>query len=659
MYKNFISTILFYFAVNILFFCVDVHAQFFVENINSQSWVNNKLGEEKKVLHPWTPIILDRSQNTIKCWGREYIFKNSYFPEMIISENNNILSNPAKIKLSYDGRDSVLKLIERNINEINDGYAVEIRSVYFDNISEVGVYFDARIDFDGLMLFKITVDKVSGIDSLVIEIPFVSNQAVLQHRWSPTWGGFSKMISQQQGVVEKTNYIPYYWIGDNERGLFWFCESDKGWPNAKSSNAIEIENTSNETIFRLNIVNSNDQIIDKNPLVYVFGLQATPIKEMPSQWRKLRLSPFKNPTMSIIWPEPNQNSLLYYGYPEASNGLKFSERMIALKNKRVGPMPYVCLTHLSTQTPEWKNYGEMWKLGLPPQSENDVAKYGGKFVAVSPTNKEWSDFIVWKTHAFLDKFKINNLYLDNTFPYPLLNNVDKKYAFYPILDYRNLYKRVYSILKMRSNDSMSIAHMSGKMNVPVLAYVDAFLNGEQFRGKVKDDYLDVMSLEMFRAEFVGSQWGLVPVFLPAFKPPYSEEVIPTRGMMTLLMLHDVLVWPIWCNVDVVEECYRVLNEFKFENSEFISYYDHSPVAISETSDVYVSAYVNNDKVLLVVGNIGKLDRHGIIKISSNYASKISSIQDYNSKVIINLLDDMKFKIYITSKNYNFIVLNLK
>lgn len=79
--------------------------------------------------------------------------------------------------------------------------------------------------------------------------------------------------------------------------------------------------------------------------------------------------------------------------------------------------------------------------------------------------------------------------------------------------------------------------------IPLLAYHDAILLGEHFRGKVKDNYLDVFALDTFRAELIGRQWGVMSFFLPEFGGntggDATQQVEPTGGLMVLPMLHDV------------------------------------------------------------------------------------------------------------------------
>jgi hypothetical protein len=193
----------------------------------------------------------------------------------------------------------------------------------------------------------------------------------------------------------------------------------------------------------------------------------------------------------------------------------------------------------------------------------------------------------------------------------------KRYPTYPILGYRDLYRRDYAVVKGLPRETFTMAHMSGKITIPILAYDDSYLDGENFRGVVKDSYMDVVSLDAFRAEFMGRQWGLMPFFLPEFDAEHRTQVEPTRGMMALLMLHDVNLWPIWCNLKVVNEALAALDKFGYVAAEFIPYFAPVPPATTNMADVYVSAYKRPDgRVLLIVGNLSKEDRQGEVRIEA-------------------------------------------
>ena len=213
----------------------------------------------------------------------------------------------------------------------------------------------------------------------------------------------------------------------------------------------------------------------------------------------------------------------------------------------------------------------------------------------------------------------------------------KVYPTYPIMGYRALYRRMYAVLKSYPRETFSIAHMSGKVTIPILAYEDAYLDGEHFRGRVKDSYMDMMSLDTFRAEYMGRQWGLIPVFLAQLYGELTAQVEPTRGLMALLMLHDVVIWDVY-NVAVANEALAALDEFGYVDADFIGYFDTPNPAATDMKDIYVSAYRKGRRTLLIVGNVGREDRQGSVTLNAPcFGGKLPRrAQDWPAKTPLTL-----------------------
>ena len=419
-------------------------------------------------------------------------------------------------------------------------------------------------------------------DRLTLEIPLKAERAIYRHRWSPHWTGVSGNVPAQQGVVDSTSFVPFAWLGDNDRGLFWFCESDEMWPNAKAKDAIELVRSANEVTLRLNLLAAGQKLPPK--WKFVFGLQATPVKPIPKDWRKWRLSPGRKANLEIVWPTPHKKaSLGQFGYPEAADPQAFTQYIQGLHKSGAKAIPYLCLTFMTGAGPSGNSSVSSGRWGRPiPAFRRRAGNH--TFHMVSPVGFGYADFMIWKTKNFLEAYGIDGVYHDQSHPYTSMRGRVrgglcprwKCYPTFPILGYRDLYRRDYAVVKSLPRETFTMAHMSGKVTIPILAYDDSYLDGENFRGVVKDSYLDVVSLDAFRAEFMGRQWGLMPFFLPEFDTQHAAQVEPTRGMMALLMLHDVSLWPIWCNVKVVNEALAALDEFGYVAADFIPYFARPP-----------------------------------------------------------------------------------
>ena len=612
------------------------------------TWNGNKIGLAEKVLPPWIP--LEIQARTIKCWGRQYDLAPSSLPERIVSSGADILSRPVTITTTFEGRP--VKWTDAPMGTVIETPTKASFSGCLDSVGSIKIRFECQttLHYDGLMTLEIGYSGAPHppVDSISIDIPIKPDHALYRHHWVPEWLGLAGALPKGSGGVDSMAFIPFYWLGDNDRGLYWFCESGEMWPNAKGKDAIEILRETHEVILRLNILKPGQKLC--TPWKFVCGLQATPVKPRPHWWRKWRLDPAHNATIEIIWPDNTSEDMRYYGFPEAADPSLFARRIGKIHHERMMAVPYLCLSYLSTACPEWSFYGKFWAMGSVDTLSSDVAAYGAGFAMVSPLGAGYSDFIIRKNQDFATRFGTDGAYHDNTHIHAsdrLEASVGyvrdgERFPTYPILGLRSLYQRSYAMFKEMDRETFSIAHMSGKVAVPILAYDDAYLDGEQFKDVIKDDYMQVLTLDRFRAEFMGRQWGLVPFFIPQLKGRAAEEIEPTRGLMALLMIHDVGIWPIWCNLTVANEALKALDKFGIIDAEFIPYFDPRPPATTTIPDTYVSAYRRADgRALLIAANLGAETRHGDIRVDlERLGIRSGTIESWPDRRPLPLHDDI-------------------
>jgi hypothetical protein len=594
-------------------------------DIPSRDWLGNRIGLEDVVLPPWTPLEVEKGANpVVRCWGREYVFEGSALPSQIVSAGKPMLARPMPLAVTVAGTPL----------QWRDGKA-EVRSAS-PTVAELDGTATApcaggtatlrthlRIEYDGLLLLDVALELPNGVhpDSVALEIPLRPEVAYYRHRWSPDWAGHSGNLPEGTGIVDQDRFIPYAWLGDNDRGLFWFCETSQQWPNYAADNAFGTARTADAVTMRLNLLAAGQALPEG--WRYECGLQATPVKPLPRDWRKWRLTPAPRANVHIVWPTPTKDSMKYFGYPEASDPETFAARVNDFHAKGSNVVPYSCLSFLSGASGEFQWFGGKWGMGGGDAGSSDVAAYGAVFEMVCPKGEGYGDFIVAKNREFMDRYGLDGFYHDNTHPYSCgKENTGCGYRrdgnlvpTYPILAYRALYRRLYAMVKSHDRPTFTMAHMSGKVTIPVLAYEDSYLDGEHFRGRVKDSYLDLLPLDTFRAEFMGRQWGIMPYFLPEFTPPYSEQVEPTRGLAGLLMIHDVATWAIWCNAQVFAEAFDALDAFGYVDADFIPYFDPEPPVTTDMPDVYASAYTLPGRALIVVANVSREDRSGSVQLN--------------------------------------------
>lgn len=589
------------------------------------SWLGNKLGEEDVVLPPWTPMTVSQRTGSVEvsCWGRTYQFRGAPLPTQIISQGNPMLARPIELKVLSGGRplpweNGKIKVLKSSPTHVILQGSAEANT----RAGKVLLTTNIRLEYDGLATVSVNLQKPTAWqpESVSMEMPLRPEKALYYHRASDARVSPSGSVPIRTGVVDKTPFQLFSWLGDNERGLFWFCETAEFWPNWQSENALEIVRDADSVSIKANLVKG--QKLPDN-WTYDYGLQATPVKAIPADWRKWRTNFVSSANTLIVWPWNYNGDFKYFGHPESADDVAFAATVKRNHNQGKAIVPYSCLDFMSSGIPEYRWFEKQWYIGGRDNSSPDVMSFGSSFNSISPKQKSLQDFLVWKNLQFMKKFNLDGYYQDQSRAFGCTiesagygwQDGDIRRPTYGLLANRELYRRIYAVTKKENPDSFLMAHMSAYMQIPFLAYDDAVLNGEQYE-MVKDSYMDVMSLDQWRALFTGKQWGVVGFFLPMFSGEHATEVAPTRGLAALVMLHDVSARPMHSNIDVWETMYDALDKFGYVESSFIPYWSPQPPASTDMKDVYMSAYKRKDgHTLVVVGNTSREPRSGTVTLN--------------------------------------------
>ena len=79
-------------------------------------------------------------------------------------------------------------------------------------------------------------------------------------------------------------FYPYLWLGDGERGLCWFADTDRDWVLDDTTPTVDLTRQAGTLFLRVHFI-TRPAVLTR-PHRIVFGLQATPTKPMPDGWRR-------------------------------------------------------------------------------------------------------------------------------------------------------------------------------------------------------------------------------------------------------------------------------------------------------------------------------------------------------------------------------------
>lgn len=111
--------------------------------------------------------------------------------------------------------------------------------------------------------------------------------------------------------------------------------------------------------------------------------------------------------------------------------------------------------------------------------------------------------------------------------------------------------------------------------------------------------LEVLSLEAFRCEFMGHNWGVPAEFL-CYNTPYTYH-----EAMAFTLLHDVLVRN---DLDEESRLWKAMDAFGRKAATWLPYWENAAYVTTESKEVKVSLYNRPGRgVLAVVSNLGQRD----------------------------------------------------
>lgn len=394
---------------------------------------------------------------------------------------------------------------------------------------------------------------------------------------------------------------------------------------------VQVARQGDRVELRIHVINVPTTL--DGPLKIGFGLQATPVKPRPPGARGWRLGnlgtadTLEHPSrgnLQIIWPNGN---MLAYGYPWPRDPETFRKRVDELHAKSIRVVPYVNLNFLAVPTPEFAYYSPDWLDSARCFNSGDVAQMGGATLGACPSVPAWRDFIAFKLATFVDEFGVDGIYVDCWNPASCLVEEhgcgwrDDKGILrgrFSILGSREVVRRARQILTDRRPEAHIMIHMSTSVCIPMLAFADSMLDGEQYQAATKDpkdDYLNIVPLDKWRAQNTGLQWGVLPYFLPEFAGENRAKTYPTGRLVGLMLAHDCSPWPIWCNSQVVFDAWDAVDAFGVVDAEFMPYWKPNGVR-SHQNDVVVSVYRRPGTALLVVLNTSLDEAEATLEIES-------------------------------------------
>ena len=569
------------------------------------------------VMKPWTPVAL--KDRAVSCWGRTYSYDSSVLPSRIVTQRGNILASPVEIAAVVGGRRVQWGRASFKSLDSNAESARYVTRASSDKLS-VECRFDT--EFDGVTRVDLTVTPKGRVklDSLDIVFPLKREYALLFHHYPAgpvfEWDWPKKQINS--GTVPSTGLkLPFVfalWLGNDDRGIQIFSESDESWSPADPKSAITV---SPRGELRLNVLANYDLSAKWS---WSFGFVATPVKpfwmghyrthycqsgtygeeKSPGEGKPCGLDHLEKAGVNYLgchemWSD--EQSL-----PRPKDPDQLRSLIKGCHERGIGLVLYTG-TWMSTRSPEFNND---WR--SKPIDDFFVYERGDNHdkCYYMCTNSDFRDLQLKLYEEAFKEYGMDGLYLDGpAATLPCSNAVHgcgyvgkdgKRHCTMPIWKPRETMKRFHALVKGQPRPCIIVGHTSASITLPILSFVDVYLDGEHllaWRKLGTDQYPE----DIFRAEMIGRNFGI-----PAIQLPINGDETERERARTISLTYDVTMeWHYGHMVDI----WRAWDRFGVYGSKWVPFWKSGGIAEIDKPEFRVSAYVHRGRgALFVVANMG-------------------------------------------------------
>jgi hypothetical protein len=614
-------------------------------------WEGVHKGNSGKVIAPYTPLELEadgfwwwKNYNTVKCWGREYKFSNNGMLEKVMTRKQEILASPIELtgktktgSINFKTDDS-LKVVK------SEPEAIRLDSKSKSGNIELNTQID--IEYDGMIKYTLELSSKNNekVDELSLKIPLKNKNAILYHAcgesvrvtnqagYVPEGDGLVWSSKNIKNSVVKGTFIPYFWLGDYDRGFCWMADNDKGWSTDDKKACIEFIREKDVLYARINFINQ-PTLLNK-PRKIIFALMAGPVKPEYTGWR---LDPNRS-----VWFCGEQTLQGYGTPPDPERYYKWAKRM---KKERgywgVNTSP----NDLWGRTEENLYYQAEWHPGYPSIKRND--------------------FVMYNLERLIDEGLVDGVYSDDVYPVVSDNIITgtgyiredgKIQAGYSMFALRDFYKRAATIFREKNCSRRMMVHMTDSMVMPCYNFWDIKHDNEWER---THNAITSYPLGEVCARSMSRQYGMAA----SWHTPCDWKSNPEDGgdeLSCILLLHDIIG-----RVETMDN--RTLPAKKLfgigaPDVEFMGYWVLQPDKDPREKDIKISAWVRKKEgtALITIANLSEKGWTGEIvipfeKLDLANNSVIFNVEEYTHKEIP--VDSGKIKLSIPRHNYRLLMVS--
>jgi len=657
-----------------------------------------------KISGTWSPLKTLETEKEIKvtCDGREYNFNNSPLLTSILTDNEELLTAPIRIVGEEHGKEMKFEDLCTFVHSAEDEKTILCSSVQTDCVvfnTAITVEYDGFINFDVKVMPKgLTMEqcfllddskpKEVSLDKLWIEIPLRNNIAQnyhvypsngVQYSWETGAAPNFRKSGKLRGNISMP-FNPIIWLGNAEKGLSLFMESDEHWQSKDWSNVIEIVKTDKETVIRLKLLDSmpadwsryGEHIRNAKPISFKFMLQATPVKVFPK-------NPYGRKILHIdCFKKIYEDYIDFLENPFEDTGEITYDRM-----KRLGVNTLILHE-------KWNLYQNFWEMPLQTKIKTKkiveechkrgikvIPYFGFELSSLNPYFSESTDVLLdsgingafssawyrrpWQrdyavcygsrwSNKFLEGFKklydemnFDGIYLDSLLKPKACKNIQHGCGYekpdgsrglsYPIQATREFMKQLYAFVNEKGGTVTS--HLSDCMNTASLSFVHVNWDGENMQTSIKTKGPSSIPQELIITQYIGRNIG-VPVEMLAYEYPPNWTF---DKALAFSLIYGILPRPNDTGkpLEIMSKIWRIIDNFSIDNALWIPYYKNNEL-IANNENVFVSYYEYNNDKLVFISNLSEKDVACCIHSVNSIGRVISCLSDCEHQATDNQFD---------------------
>lgn len=528
-----------------------------------------------------------------------------------------------------------------------------------------GARWDIRVMPRGMtvpQVFGLEPCPIKGwnLTKLQLKIPLRKDIVSLYSSWRDSWVGDNGILSLKTGKKLMENgsipeggfampFMPALWLGDEKAGIQFVVESDEFWQSADPNRAMELKDCGDHWELCCNLLDSLPRSWE-NPDVscpaisYTFGLIATPVKPIPQNFLKRNAIhidcftkiagdywPFLNGPVRPEDPETVIDRLCRAGVNllilhEKWNKIQNNWNVAVSTEEEITKLVRLCHSRgiqvipyfgyeITSSMPEFTQVRDdvIWRKEGGRENASGWYRVPYQRAARVCYNSSWADKLVEGILNCIDHFHFDGVYLDGTStPCGCVNArhgcgyADASghvHPTFPMFAYRELMKRICTGVHARGG--IVNPHPGGATIPFISSFCDMLWDGEHLQTRIRDEGLQTFSLDYFRAEYLGGNFG-IPVQFIVYEFP---GVWDFDMALSLCMIHGVYPRPnsVLHPLDVMEKIWSITGTFGISEADFLGYWENQPAVRTSNDACKVSFYSRKQvdgsmRLLLIASN---------------------------------------------------------